>query len=167
MIWCDECHKWLHTVCVGFFSNKDKRISKQKSYSCPRCTNMGSINSLMELGLMRRILSIVYNEKFEGIKWLSRRMGVSECKARRLWSKLDKQGFTKSYKINQSDTTYVREVIKSEENREKIKTYFGGKSNIDMVDLPKNSVNIRNEEPQSSQKKLKVSEPYKDIRCYQ
>ena len=35
MIQCDGCKFWLHTVCCGFFSNKDKRI--QKVYKCKNC----------------------------------------------------------------------------------------------------------------------------------
>lgn len=48
LIYCDTCSNWLHTVCCGYFSNKDKRIPKQ-DYKCLYCIeNCGNITRSKE-----------------------------------------------------------------------------------------------------------------------
>ena len=128
MIWCDECLSWQHTVCVGFFSNKDKRIPKDLPFICPRCNLKSNgepiSDSQPQLALLRRTLSIVFNENFESIGWLSRRIGITRGRTLSIWKTLEKEGFARSFKKTPSDPFLHREIIKSEENRNKIKKLF-------------------------------------------
>lgn len=41
MIQCIRCHSWLHTICIGFFSNRDGRIPRV--YTCQYCSGTSGI----------------------------------------------------------------------------------------------------------------------------
>lgn len=78
MILCDDCSKWQHTPCAGFYTNRDKRIpEKYICYSCQYRGNGKLLKSLQDLSSIRRAISVVYSEGLQSIKWLSKRLGTT------------------------------------------------------------------------------------------
>lgn len=77
MICCDRCDNWQHTPCMGFCTNRDKRIPER--YICLACThgdNKKLLRGLEELAVLRRVISIAFSEGLCSITWLSKRLGM-------------------------------------------------------------------------------------------
>ncbi|KAF7682859.1 HORMA domain-containing protein 1 [Astathelohania contejeani] len=140
MLQCDRCLYWNHTVCCGFFSNTDKRIPSG-DYICITClfTSSKKLNYYKKLGIMRRCLSIIYNENINNPRWLSNRMGISLPHIRNLIRRLINEGFVSKSK---EGALFVYKVMKNSETKIKIKQYF--------------SLNPRD---------IKASIPLKDLKC--
>ncbi|AFN82555.1 hypothetical protein EROM_020800 [Encephalitozoon romaleae SJ-2008] len=120
MIHCSSCGNWLHTVCCGFFSNEDKRISKE-TFSCFYC--LGSITKADNANaLFRRVLSIIYTEDLRSKAWLSSRLGITEWQSTKQTRRLANEGFVKVIGKHRA-ISYV--VIKTQETKDKVKKYFG------------------------------------------
>ena len=120
MIECDECHQWQHTVCMGFFSNRDSRIpQKFVCYSCQYPKAPFKITQFLQNRCQfRRALSIIYQEGFQSQIQLSRRLGVGLRRTRRIQQQLAKEGFI------QVKTGHIYDVVKNSETRQKVKCYF-------------------------------------------
>ncbi|WUR02849.1 mitotic spindle assembly checkpoint protein MAD2B-like [Vairimorpha necatrix] len=115
LIYCDFCNQWLHTVCCGYFSNEDTRIPSG-NYKCDFCRNEVT-KELVEKALTRRLLAILYLEKFTSKKLLSIRMGISYDKMNTIFVKLFNEGF-----LRRKYNSY--EVIKDENTKKALKEYF-------------------------------------------
>lgn len=120
LIQCDGCDRWLHTVCCGFFSNSDKRIPKGK-YICTFCHG-GPVNK--RDSVMRKILSVVYNEGLRSKVWLTNRVGLYKGGFENYFRRLVEEGFMKT---EGSGSTLKMVVVKNEKIKKKIKEYFKGK----------------------------------------
>lgn len=131
LIYCDFCCLWLHTVCCGFFSNKDKRIPLG-SFKCEFC--IGNVNQkITERSLTRRLLAILYLEKFKSKRYLSSRMGISYDKMNNIFTKLQSEGF-----IKKRQNSYV--VVKDEKIKKRLKEYFRvNKTSICIKDIDGNN----------------------------
>ncbi|KAF9761971.1 HORMA domain-containing protein 2 [Nosema granulosis] len=112
LIQCDECNHWLHTVCCGFFSNTDKRIPK--IYYCGFCS--GGVDK--NRSIMRKFLSVVYNEGIRTKQWLMERIGMNKNLFPKMFNRLIEEGFVKSKGPRKI------EIIKNEKIKKKIKEYF-------------------------------------------
>lgn len=118
LIQCDECSRWLHTVCCGFFSNSDKRIPKGR-YVCGFCS--GGV--VKKEAVMRKILSVVYNEGLRSKVWLSNRVGLYKMGLESYFRRLVEEGFMKT---EGTGSTKKMVVVKNEKIKKKIKGYFRG-----------------------------------------
>ncbi|KAK1349071.1 HORMA domain-containing protein 1 [Hamiltosporidium tvaerminnensis] len=156
MLQCDTCKYWLHTVCCGYFSNSDKRIPKNE-YTCYFCrqdhknnnnknsSNNNNNNSNIlynkRLAIIRRSLSIIYNENVNTLPLLSNRVGISIQYARSLIKRFIDEGFLVK-KRNKHSIFY--DLLKNENTKNRIKQYF--------------SLNIK-------KFNFKSSMPLQDIKC--
>lgn len=134
MLQCDKCVTWLHTICCGFFSNDDKRIPSGE-YVCDLCLGIESKETLRMVAYERKVLSAIYNENYKDETALNIRLGINTVIIRSILVKFEREGFMR---INGAGY----DVIKSEDIKEKIKTYF--------------SINVFDE---------KSSLPIDDIKC--
>ncbi|TBU02182.1 HORMA domain-containing protein [Hamiltosporidium magnivora] len=155
MLQCDTCKYWLHTVCCGYFSNSDKRIPKNE-YTCYFCrqdhknnnnknssnnNNNSNILYNKRLAIIRRSLSIIYNENVNTLPLLSNRVGISIQYARSLIKRFIDEGFLVK-KRNKHSIFY--DLLKNENTKNRIKQYF--------------SLNIK-------KFNFKSSMPLQDIKC--
>jgi DNA-binding GntR family transcriptional regulator len=102
---------------MGFFSNDDKRIPVR--YECPTCSDKSIDRKFFQkLCQIRRTLSIVYNEGIKSIPEFSKRSGFEIATARETVDSLANEGFLKIW-----DRSHI-EVLKTPENRDKLKLYF-------------------------------------------
>lgn len=116
MLQCDKCNAWSHTICCGYFSNNDKRISR--IYTCNICLK----NKILRLALYRRALSINYNEEILGVRWFSKRLGVGDKMASNLIKRMVSDGFLQLIPLNTRYKKYI--AVKNESIKEKVKKYF-------------------------------------------
>lgn len=129
MIFCDKCQSWQHTVCVGFYSNKDKRLVST-DYTCYSCRFQNQIASvfLKPLCGFRRALSIVFHEGLTGGQHFSQRLGVPLHTSQMIIDRLLKEQFiTRTPKTTDKNGVVRRwdyQVMKGNEVRKKIKAYF-------------------------------------------
>lgn len=80
MIECDQCGNWQHTVCAGFYSNKDKRIpSKYLCFECeyPRSIYPKTMEFIRDLACFRRVLSVIFNESIKTMNELGKRLSMT------------------------------------------------------------------------------------------
>jgi hypothetical protein len=66
MLKCSKCQKWQHTVCAGFYSNKDPRIKQLLQYQCMDCAgcqmSVPERKRFQRLARERYILSLCFND---------------------------------------------------------------------------------------------------------
>lgn len=117
LIQCDKCFFWLHTVCCGFYSNTDKRIPKGQ-YFCSSCKGQGVDK---QLAIMRKFLTVVYNEGLRTREWLVKRLGISKAAFEGVYKRVLDEGFMRT--SGQGKFMQVR-VIKNGKIKRKIKNYF-------------------------------------------
>ncbi|UYI28282.1 transcriptional regulator [Encephalitozoon cuniculi] len=120
MLHCDTCGNWLHTVCCGFFSNKDRRIPRRE-FSCFYCTRHITKADSAD-ALFRRILSIVYTEGLKNKVWLCHRLGITEWQSSKQTRKMADEGFIR---VVGKHRAISYEVVKTQETKDKIRSYFG------------------------------------------
>lgn len=94
MIQCDGCGMWQHTPCVGYCSNRDKRIPKD-NYHCYHC-RFGAAKKtaayLKDLSCFRRIVAVLYTDGIPSITEVAGRLSTSITKVSRLVKKLEDEG---------------------------------------------------------------------------
>lgn len=79
MLQCSACRQRQHTVCIGFFSNKDPRLQQVlEVYKCERCMG-GSYKIPAMEARKRHYLSVVYNDGVLKTEDLLRRFGNPLC----------------------------------------------------------------------------------------
>eukprot|EP00923_Selenidium_pygospionis_P004380 GHVN01007028.1.p2 GENE.GHVN01007028.1~~GHVN01007028.1.p2 ORF type:complete len:478 (+),score=53.10 GHVN01007028.1:2-1435(+) len=176
MIQCEVCFLWQHTVCAGFYSNKDKRIHGQK-YECYGCKYKGKKNVfrfISELSCFRRVLSVIYNEGMGSIEGLSSRLGMPLPQTSLLVERGVQEGFLcvedheePGTQTSEIETVKKYCVVKTMEIREKVKFYFNtdlevyeGFQKEILQETPK-----RREAPVAKSKKRKLSISKKNIAC--
>jgi hypothetical protein len=128
MIECDCCRNWQHTVCAGFYSNRDHRI-QSTNYLCFECRyrcNKGTIKTLKDVTAYRRTLSIVFNEGISELKTLSGRLGFSVNNTKRQISRMVEDKFV----IRPSVSKFT--AVKTKEVRDRLRQYF----NYDLTKFP-------------------------------
>jgi len=119
MLRCTICQAWVHAICFGYFSSKDKRIPRD--FRCCKCSESMTVE-LRNCSIYRRTLWIIYNESTPCEK-LAGRLKISNSFYKKLMSKLRKDGFIK---YNFKTTSY--EVLKDSGAKSRIKEYFNGLS---------------------------------------
>lgn len=119
MLRCTICQGWVHAICFGYFSSKDKRIPRD--FRCCKCSESMTVE-LRNCSIYRRTLWIIYNENTPCEK-LPARLKISNSFYKKLVSKLRKDGFIKH---NFKTTSY--EVLKDSGAKSRIKEYFNGLS---------------------------------------
>lgn len=120
MIMCDQCLKWHHTVCCGFFSNTDKRIPKGK-YICLFCRNMWN-KEVKKLAIFRKVLSVVYTENICDSHSLSKRLSLNFRITNEIVSRMAGEELISELISNNATCTW--HVVKNEKSKQKIKFYF-------------------------------------------
>jgi hypothetical protein len=97
MIQCDFCGHWQHTPCVGFCSNRDKRIPKD-NYKCYNC-RFGHSKKIMvylqELSCVRRVIAILYTDGVKSITDLAERLACPLKKASRILTRVEAEGLVR------------------------------------------------------------------------
>lgn len=140
MVYCEACKSWQHTVCMGYYSNKDKRLTSRgnASHACFQCLYDNELPSVIpflgRLAAWRRALSIIFHEGLEGVVTFSRRIGLPLLTAKSMVDRMLKEGFIKKVLHNDQSIDVVRpgglknkwkfEVLKGQEIKKKIKSYF-------------------------------------------
>ncbi|EPZ33793.1 DNA-binding HORMA domain-containing protein [Rozella allomycis CSF55] len=125
LIKCNKCLNWSHTVCSGYFSNRDKRldVDSHTCYFCLYNSNSSLISFIKDLSTFRRVLSILYHEGIQSPRQFAPRLGYSLKQSKSLLDKCLKNGFLIK-KLNHSNRTKEWIVVKNEENKKKLKFYF-------------------------------------------
>lgn len=117
MLQCKTCLCWVHAICCGFFSYKDKRISHD--FICYKCTELVT-NELRNCCIYRRVLWIIYQEE-TSYRNLSSRLKISNPFAQKIIRKLKEDKFlVYDYKISDFSPS------KEDNAKNKIKEYFNG-----------------------------------------
>lgn len=130
MIQCDCCSSWQHTVCAGFYSNRDHRI-QSVNYICFDCrfaTNKPVLKVAKELTTYRRTLSVVFNEGISDVKSLANRLGFSTRVTNKQISKMTEDKFI----VKQSGKLPTFVAMKTKQVRERLRQYF----NYDLIKFP-------------------------------
>ncbi|OIR59167.1 MAG: meiosis-specific protein HOP1 [Amphiamblys sp. WSBS2006] len=148
MILCEKCRMWQHTVCAGFYSNKDKRISEEE-YQCCFCRygkNKKGFVLIKEIACFRRVLHVVYNEGMKSTEWMASRLGFPLSKARKMVERALGEGFLRIEDASQTETqqsketqqqTRVYRVVKTPAIREAVRRYFSGSRNPPVEEGPR------------------------------
>lgn len=125
MIQCEKCGNWQHTPCVGYCSNRDKRIPKE-GYICYICRfgtgNMRVVQFLKDLSCFRRVVAVLYTDGFKSISELSRRLSCTIKKASFYVKKLEEEELLKR---TISGTTVTFQPCTGTAVKEKLNFYFG------------------------------------------
>ncbi len=140
MIFCGKCKVWMHTVCMGFFSNQDKRLPSGE-FTCLKCL-YGEFKNvwtfLCKLAAWRRSLSIVFHEGIKSKPNFSRRLGLARRITNGIIRRLIREGFVQ----NPNASTYV--AVKNVESKRKIKFYF----DLSLEVFPEFVSALNNDKPQ-------------------
>ena len=129
MIFCDACGTWQHTVCCGYYSNSDKRISHDEGsthtcYACQYKTKPKLLKFCSDLSLIRRALFLAFNFcTFEQTE-LAKGLGTTAHKTTNILKKLTGEGFLVKVPLNGFANKFSYECVKSNEVKKKIKHYF-------------------------------------------
>lgn len=131
MIQCDCCKKWQHTVCAGFYSNRDNRITTVNyvCFACRYANNKSVLKVMKELTAYRRALSVVFNEGISEEKLLGSRLGYSGRSTKRQIQKMMEDRFI----TKQPGKGSIYTVIKTKEVRDHLRLYF----NYELISFPK------------------------------
>lgn len=124
MIQCDCCSTWQHTVCVGFYSNRDHRI-QSTNYICFNCRHKNdnaTMKFIKNLASYRRALSVTFNEGFENAKQLADRLGYSLRATSRHINRMLEEKFIEKQGSSSRNKEY--QVIKTKQVRDRLRQYF-------------------------------------------
>eukprot|EP00917_Polyrhabdina_sp_WS-2016_P009865 GHVP01021660.1.p1 GENE.GHVP01021660.1~~GHVP01021660.1.p1 ORF type:complete len:465 (+),score=80.48 GHVP01021660.1:1084-2478(+) len=171
MIQCEECRTWQHTVCAGFYSNKDKRI-EEAEYVCNICKykdNRKVFKMIHDICCFRRVLSILYNEGVQSIKWLSARIGFPYIQTQKfvdrallegfLFKEINKDQETQLNSDDENNPSVLYHVSKTTEIRERVKRYFS----VDLDSLTESDSMSNSQKSKSNKRKLSVAN--ENIKC--
>ena len=122
MIQCECCQTWQHTVCAGFYSNRDSRIQAIKyiCFSCRFVNNKAAMGELKAVACYRRALSVVFNEGFSDEKKLSSRLGFSRACTKKQITRM----LTDEFLVKENNGGSQISVVKTKQTRDKLRVYF-------------------------------------------
>jgi hypothetical protein len=130
MIQCDCCSSWQHTVCAGFYSNRDHRIQDVNyvCFSCRYTNNKSVLKQLKDLSAYRRALSVVFNEGIRDEKQMAPRLGFTARSTKRQIQRMIDDKFV--CKPSGKHTQFT--VIKTKDVRDRLRQYF----NYELIKFP-------------------------------
>ena len=124
MIQCDFCGHWQHTPCVGYCSNRDKRIPKNnyKCYNCRFGQSRKTMLYLQELSCVRRVIAILYTDGIKSITDLAERLACPMKKASKIMARVEAEGLLKR-EIKSGRHTFS--TCSGQSVKEKLNRFFG------------------------------------------
>lgn len=124
MIQCDFCGSWQHTPCVGFCSNRDKRIPKDnyKCYTCRFGQTKRIMTYLKDLSCFRRVVAILFTDGISSISELARRLSCGIKKASNLIQRAEDEGLLRR---STKGTCFVFTPCSGQAVKDKLNHYFG------------------------------------------
>ncbi|KAL6121071.1 hypothetical protein NUSPORA_02074 [Nucleospora cyclopteri] len=122
MIQCDKCRFWLHTICLGYFSEEDKRLKEKSGFICQICRGIFDYE-LRDLGFKRRVVDAMYNENLTNNEALRKRFALSQSKVIKIVAELKAEKFI-TFVITKKKDRFT--IIRDEEAKSKIKELFTG-----------------------------------------
>lgn len=130
MIQCDCCSNWQHTVCAGFYSNRDNRINSVNyvCFACRYANNKPVLKVMKDLSAYRRTLSVVFNEGLSEEKKMAARLGYTGRSTKRQIQKMVEDQFI----TRLPGKTANYSVIKTKEVRDRLRQYF----NYELIKFP-------------------------------